>query len=63
MGITFNKTVAKQKLNDDAKQVVQTVDHPRKVHFDDKLAKAKAFLKERGIEDVKPVLPGLPTDE
>lgn len=62
--IQFRKTVARQQLNDGTKQIVQTVDKSQsETHFNEGLMKAREFLKTRGIEDIKPILPGLPTED
>jgi hypothetical protein len=55
MEIKFHKTVAKQKLNDGTRQVVQTVEEPKESYFERELAKAKAFLEQRGIKEAKGV--------
>jgi len=54
MIIQFHKTVAKQKLNDDTKQIVQTVTEV--AILDDKIAKARYFLERQGIKDIKPLI-------
>jgi hypothetical protein len=55
MDIKFHKTVAKQKLNDGTKQVVQTVESPKESYFERERAKAKAFLEKLGITETKGV--------